>query len=238
MSSKLESGLQTTCSRIAEGIAFEMNMAPMLSGGELDHLRRNIIPRPARWIATAVYCCCVVLDVVWLLGLETSPAGVAHFACTARSFGVVSSPLFSEELLHCAAKQCAEIASEPSISIIFLSIKFALAMMVVPLLSCSVLLRPQGLVAFCSALGEFTQEWEAYYRERNLWAKRILIVVAVDFLGVLLSSQATVAEFNTSVLHKLFVEDGLAMLLPATVFVAMIFPTIFSVVRPLRQPIA
>jgi hypothetical protein len=87
-------------------------------------------------------------------------------------------------------------------------------------------------------LGEFTQEWEAYYRERNLWAKRILIVVAVDFLGVLLSSQATVAEFNTSVLHKLFVEDGLAMLLPATVFVAMIFPTIFSVVRPLRQPIA
>jgi hypothetical protein len=69
-----------------------------------------------------------------------------------------------------------------------------------------------------------------YYKERKRWAKQILIVVGVNALGLLLTSRAAVSDFNVTLMHKLSVEDGIAVLLRATI--AMIFLVAFSAVRP------
>jgi hypothetical protein len=204
---------------------------------ELDRLSKKIVAMPARIIIAALAICCIVLDMIGLLGLETSPAGVASFACAIRPFGVISSPLFSGELLRYAATQCSAAHHEPLISIVFLMVKFSLGMLMLLVACCSVVAKPQGFASLCTALEEYVTDDESYYRERIRWVKRILIVACLAALGILLTSQAGVSDFNTSLLHKLSVEDGMAILVPATIFTTLIFLVMFSVVRPKKRTI-
>jgi hypothetical protein len=58
----------------------------------------------------------------------------------------------------------------------------------------------------------------------------------VAALAIFQTSRATISDFDTSLLHKLF-EDGVAILIPATIFGALIFLVMFSVVRPKKRNI-
>jgi hypothetical protein len=57
---------------------------------------------------------------------------------------------------------------------------------------------------------------------------RIAIVIALDIAGILLTSQRSLADFDTSRFHKVFLEDGLAVLMPATIFAVLIFMIMFG----------
>lgn len=199
---------------------------------ELDRLGKKIVAMPARIIIGALSICCLALDVIGLLGLEVSPTGLGRFACAVRPFGMISSPLFSDELLRYVATQCSDVAREPSISIVFLSVKFSFGMLMLLVACCSLIVSPQGFASLCIALEKYATDDESYYRERRRWAKRNLIVVGLDVLGIFLTSQATVSDFDTSLVHKLFVENGMAILVPATIFGTLIFLIMFVVVRP------
>jgi hypothetical protein len=201
---------------------------------ELDRLGKNIVAMPGRIIIGALSICCIVLDVIGLIGLNIAPAGIAKFACEIRPFGMISSPLFSDDLLQYAAAQCSTTPREPLISIVFLMVKYGFGMLILLVACCSVIVRPQGLASLCVALKEYVTDAESYYRERRRWAKRLLIVVGVAALALFQTSQATVSRFNTSLLHKLF-EDGIAILIPATIFGALIFLVMFIVVRPRKR---
>jgi hypothetical protein len=204
---------------------------------ELDRLGKNIVALPARIIVGALAICTVVLDVIGLLGLEIAPAGVAKFACAIRPFGMISSPLFSDELLRYAVTQCSSTPREPLISIVFLMVKYSFGMLMLLAACGSVIVRPQGFAALCVALEEYATDAESYYRERRRWAKRLLIVVGLTALAIFQTSQVTSSGFDTSLLHKLL-EDGIAILIPATIFGALIFLVMFSVVRPRKRNIA
>jgi hypothetical protein len=207
-------------------------MSIMISEDELDRLSKRIVAMPGRVIVTGLIMCCVILDVIGLLGLEISPTGLARLSCAIRPFGEVASPLFSEELLRYAVKACSGDALEPMISINFLLVKFSFGMVAALAACCLVIVRPEGLAALCNALSEYARDEQLYYKERKRCAKRIAIVMCLSVLGVWLTSRAPLADFNMSLTHKLCVEDGVAMLLPATMFSALIFLVVFSVVRP------
>lgn len=183
---------------------------------------------PGRAMVTGLYIGCVILDVIW----QISPPSLARFACVIRPLGVIASPLFSNELLHYTETACSGEAYEPTISIIFLLAKFSFGIVALVIACCSVIIRPEGLAALCSALSEYALDNELYYKERKRWAKRLLILIGVDALGVLLTSRAAVSDFNVNLMHKLSVEDGIAILFPATIFAALIFLVLFSAVRP------
>ena len=203
-------------------------MTAAITPDELDRLSRRIVAMPGRLMVTGLYIGCVVLDVIW----QISPTNLVRFACAIRPFGAIASPLFSDELLRYAATGCSGEASEPAISIIFLLVKFSLGIVAAVIACCSVIVRPEGFATLCNALGEYALDKELYYKERKRWAKRILIMMCVDALAVLLTSWATVPDFNITLMHKLAVEDGTAILLPATLFAVLIFLVMFSAVRP------
>lgn len=203
-------------------------MTAAITTDELDRLSRRIVAMPGRLIVTGLYIGCVVLDVIW----KISPTNLAQFACAIRPLGKIASPLFSDELLRYVATGCSGEASELTISIIFLLVKFSLGIVAALIACCTVIVRPEGFAALCNALSEYALNDELYYKERKRWAKRILIVICVDALAVLLTSRAAVSDFNMTLMHKFAVEDGTAVLVPATIFVVLIFLVLFSAVRP------
>ncbi len=206
-------------------------MAVMITIDELDRLSREVVPKPARLLATSVYIACVLLDAIALFGLDIHSPAVARFACTIRPLGVISAPLFADELLRFSAKQCVESAHEPAISIIFLSLKFALGILLVLILCFAILLRPRGMIALCKAFRGYAADRESYFRELKRWAKRFLVLLPFGAICVLLTSQSSLSEFNTSFAHKLFLEDGAAIVVPATAFAAIIVAVMFGTTR-------
>ena len=179
---------------------------------EFNRLNRDVVPKPARRIVMGLYVCCALLDIVGLFGLEIAPSTLSRYACSMRPMGVISAPFFSEELIRYGAEQCSGGMSEPLVSIIFLSIKFALGMLVLLLVCGFVAVRPEGLVALYNYLCRRIAIPGGYLHEFKRWGRRFLIVVTFDVVGILLSSRTTVSNFNTSLAHKLFVEDGLSVL--------------------------
>jgi hypothetical protein len=210
-------------------------MTRIVTADELDRLSREVIPKPVRSLALCAYVGCVVLDVIALFGLQSPAPAVARFACAIRPFGVISAPLFADELLRFSAKQCAEIAHEPAISIVFLSVKLALGMLLVPVVCYAVLLRPQGMTALCEAFRDHAVDRAAYLRELKRWGKRFLVLIPFDIICILLTSQSNLSEFNTSFAHKLFLEDGAAIVVPATLFAAIIVLVMLGTTRPPPQ---
>lgn len=206
-------------------------MTGMTTAGELDRLSREIVPKPARSLAICVYAACVLLDAIALLGLDIPNSAVARFACAIRPLGAVSAPLFADELLRFSAKQCVETVHEPTISIVFLSIKLALGILLVPVVCFAVLLRPRGMTAFCEAFREYAVDREAYFREMKRWAWRFLILIPFDVICVLLTARSSLSDFNTSFAHKLFLENGAAIVVPATAFAAIIVAVMFGTTR-------
>lgn len=204
-------------------------MTAAITTNELDRLSRRIVAKPARLMVTSSYIGCVVLDVISQIS-PTAPLGL--FACAIRPFGAIASPLFSDELLRYTVTGCSGETSAAAISIIFLLVKFSLGIVAAVIACCSVIIRPEGLAALCNALSDYALDKELYYKERRRWAKRIFILMGVDALAVLLTSRAAVSGFRVSLMHKLAVEDGTAILLPATIFMVLIFLVMFSAVRP------
>jgi hypothetical protein len=152
------------------------------------------------------------------------PRVFPRYACAIRPFGVIAWPLFSEDLLRFSADQCLGAIEEPAISIILLSIKFSLGILLFLIVCSFVAFRPQGLLTLMEACFLRKKNPKAYYRELRRWGQRLVVIGAIDIAGILLSSRDRVADFNTSIIHKLSLEDGLAMLLiPVTVFYCLIF---------------
>jgi hypothetical protein len=169
--------------------------------------------------------------VIALLGLEIPAPAVARFACGIRPLGAISAPLFADELLSFSAKQCGATVLEPAISIIFLSVKLALGMLLVPVVCCAILLRPQGMIALCEAFRDYAVDRATYFSELKRWAKRFLVLIPFGVICILLTSQSNLSDFNTSIAHKLFLEDGAAIVVPATAFAAIIAAVMFGTTR-------
>jgi hypothetical protein len=197
---------------------------------EFKNLGRGVVPKSASPIVTGFYFFCVLLDVAYLIGTVMYPHVFPRYACAIRPFGVIAWPLFSEDLLRFSADQCLGAIEEPSISIILLSIKFSLGIVLLLIVCSFVACRPEGLLALIEACFLGKKNPKAYYRELRRWGQRLVVVGAIDIAGILLSSRDRVADFNTSIVHKLTLEDGLAMvLIPVTVFYCLIFLVAVSV---------
>jgi hypothetical protein len=190
---------------------------------EFNKLIRGVVPKPLGQIIESFYYSCIFLDVVCLIATVIDPDTLARFACEIRPMGAIASPLFSEGLLRYSAEQCLGAMGEPSTSIILLSIKFSLGVLIVPVVCSFVAYRPQGLLTLIDATFLIAKTPEARYRELRRWAYPLVVVGALDIVGIHLSSWAKVADFNTSIVHKIALEDGFALLIPATIFYSLIF---------------
>jgi hypothetical protein len=191
---------------------------------EFKNLSRNAVPKSVGAIATGLYFSCILLDVAYLIGTVMYPHVFARYACAIRPFGAIAWPLFSEDLLRFSADQCLGAIEEPSTSIILLSFKFSLGILLLLIVCSFVAFRPQGLLTLIEACFLRKKTSEAYYRELRCWGQRLVVIGAIDIAGILLSSRDSVADFNTSIIHKLSLEDGFAIvLIPSSVFYALIF---------------
>jgi hypothetical protein len=65
---------------------------------KLRRLGRGVVPKPTRYIVTAVYLSCLVLDVAAAFGLGLQSQRFANLACAMRPFGSLASPFFADEL--------------------------------------------------------------------------------------------------------------------------------------------
>jgi hypothetical protein len=196
---------------------------PVNDAGKLNNLNRGIVPKPLGHIITGFYYSCILLDLAVLIATAMYPNAVARFACEIRPMGAIAWPLFAEDLLRYSAEQCLGAMKEPSTSIILLSMKFSMGMLIFPLVCSVVAYRPQGLLTLIDACFLRVKHSEVYYGELRRWLYRLAIVVALDTAGILLSSFTKVADFNTSIVHKIALEDGFAILIPATIFYGLIF---------------
>jgi hypothetical protein len=188
-----------------------------------NHLNRSVVPKALGQIITGFYYSCILIDVICLIATSMYPTAVAQYACSIRSMGVIAWPLFSEDLLRYTAVQCLGAMAEPSTSIILLSIKFSLGILIVPVVSGFVAYRPQGLLTLVEACFLSAKTSETYYRELRRWGQRLVVVGALDIAGIHFTSCAKVADFNTSIVHKIALEDGFAIVIPATIFYGLIF---------------
>jgi len=218
--------------RMRRGSAKVDEMDVPLIEKNLRRLGRGVVPKPARFIVTAVYLSCLVLDVVAAFGLGLQSQMFANLACAMRPFGSLASPFFADELLQYAASQCAGAAHEPAISIVLLSAKFALGLLLVPVVCLSVIWRPAGLVALCDTFRGYARDRSIYVAIAKRWAAQIAIMSAVSIACILLTAQRSPQHFPTSLLRKLFLEDGMVLVVPATLSFAMISLIMLAVGRP------
>jgi hypothetical protein len=198
-----------------------------VSDADIDQfktLNRGVVPKLVGRLVTGLYFSWIIFDIVCLVGTAMRPHVIAGYACAIRPLGVIAWPLFSEDLLRYSADQCLGAMEEPSTSIILLSIKYAIGILIVPMACGFVAYRPQGLLTLVEASFLGAKTSEAYYRELKRWGLRLVVVGALDIAGILFSSGSKVADFDTSIVHKISLEDGFAaILIPASVFYGLIF---------------
>jgi hypothetical protein len=209
-----------------------------VNGSKIDqynNLVRGVVPKPLGQIVTAFYYFCVLLDIGCLVATAMYPNGVARYVCAIRSMGAIAWPLFSEDLLHYSAVQCLGAMEEPSTSIILLSIKFSLGMLIIPVVCTVVACRPQGLLTLIEVSFLRAETSKAYHAELRRWGYRLVVILAIDVVGVLLCSYFKVADFNTSIVHQLSLEDGFAVIIPATVFYSLIFLVAVAISESARR---
>jgi hypothetical protein len=190
---------------------------------EFNSLNRGVVPKFVGRMVMGLYFSCVGIDIVFLTGMATNPDGIGRYVCATRSFGAIAWPLFSEDLLRYSADQCLGTMDEPAISIILLSIKYTIGILIVPIICCVVLCRPRGLLTLIEATFLRAETSGAYYREFRRWGRRLIVLGVLDFAGIHLSSAAKLADFNESIFHKLSLEDGFVILIPASIFYCLVF---------------
>jgi hypothetical protein len=101
----------------------------MTDFGDVDQVSQKLISANATIFLLAVYFLCASLDVFNLLGGTVDPQAVGRFACSLRPLAIVAVPDVSGRATKFVADQCSGEAREPTISIIFLSIKLTVGVL-------------------------------------------------------------------------------------------------------------
>ena len=101
-------------------------------------------------------------------------------------------------------------------------------MLALPIVCGFVVVRPEGFVTLYEVFRRRIEIPGGYFREFKRYGQRFLLIAAFDLVGLHLSSRAAISDFNISLTHKLFLEDGFSVLLPATIFYALTSLVMFA----------
>jgi hypothetical protein len=184
--------------------------------GDVDRVSQKLISANATIFLLAVYLLCAALDVINLLGAAADPQAVARFACSLRPFAIVALPDSLGRSAQFVADQCSGEVREPTISIIFLSIKLTMAVLAFIVLWGFVCWRPEGFRAVSDNYRQRFEEPGGYRKELKKFSINSLGILFFLFCCLLLASVgASERTLRFAVTLKIVVEDGLAVAIPA-----------------------
>jgi hypothetical protein len=167
----------------------------MADFGDVDQLSQKLISANATIFLLVVYFLSAALDVINLLGATVDPQAVAHFACSIWPLAVVGMPKVSGRSSQFVADQCFGEAREPTISIIFFSIKLTMATLAFVILWGFVSWRPEAFRAVRDSYWQPFKVPGGYRKEIRTFGRNSLGVMFFLFCCLLLASHRRVRSF-------------------------------------------